>query len=98
MDVHWTETAMVHLDSIYAYIAADSERYALRTVDRITRRSMQIAEQPFSGRMVPEISLEKIREVIEGPYRILYQIKQDQIDIIAVFHGARRFPWSEVFG
>jgi len=33
---------------------------------------MQIAEQPFSGRMVPEISLENIREVIEGPYRILY--------------------------
>jgi plasmid stabilization system protein ParE len=66
MDVQWTNTAASHLDSIYAYIARDSERYALRTVDRITQRSIQIAEYPLSGRMVPEISIEQIREVIEG--------------------------------
>jgi plasmid stabilization system protein ParE len=33
MEVHWTETAAAHLDNIYRYIAIDSERYALRTVD-----------------------------------------------------------------
>jgi toxin ParE1/3/4 len=58
-------------------------------VDRLTRRSQQIAEQPLSGRRVPEYDLEQIREVIEWPYRIIYYIKPDQIDVIAVFHGAR---------
>lgn len=96
MDVQWTNTAASHLDSIYSYIARDSERYALRTVDRITQRSIQIAEFPLSGRMVSEISIEQIREVIEGPYRIVYYIKSHRIDILAVIHGAENFPWHKI--
>ncbi|MFB1490878.1 MULTISPECIES: type II toxin-antitoxin system RelE/ParE family toxin [unclassified Thiocapsa] len=88
MRVHWTETAEAHLDAIHTYIAQNSETYALRTVDRITKRSNQIAEFPLSGRRVPEYDEEHVREVFSGPYRIIYQIKPDQIDVIAVIHGA----------
>ena len=89
MTVHWTETAQDHLDAIYAYIAQDSPEYALRMIDRLTQRSRQIAESPFSGRRVPEYDMDQIREVIEGSYRIIYHIKPDQVDVIAVLHGAR---------
>ncbi|WP_022947325.1 type II toxin-antitoxin system RelE/ParE family toxin [Methylohalobius crimeensis] len=88
MKVHWTETAEAHLDAIYAYIAQNSETYALRTVDRITRRSQQIGEFPLSGRKVSEYQHDQIREVFSGPYRIIYHIKADQVDVIAVIHGA----------
>lgn len=88
MKVHWTDTAEGHLDAIYAYIAQDSSEYAKRMVDRLTRRSQQIADFPFSGRRVPEYDIDQIREVIEGPYRIIYHIKPDQIDVLAVIHGA----------
>jgi len=88
MRVHWTNTAEAHLDAIYAYIAQDSKTYALRIVDRITRRSQQISELSLSGRKVPEYELDQIREVFSGPYRIIYHIKADQIDVIAVIHGA----------
>ena len=89
MKVNWTETAEGHLDAIYAYIAQDSPEYALRMVDRITRRSQQIATFPLSGRSVPEYEIEQIREVIEAPYRIIYYIYPDQIDILAVLHRAQ---------
>lgn len=89
MKVLWTRTAEDHLDFIYEYIARDSIEYALQMVDRLTRRSQQIAEHPLSGRPVPEYQLEQIREVIEWPYRVIYYIRPDQIDIIAVIHGAR---------
>jgi toxin ParE1/3/4 len=89
MTVHWTGTAQDHLDAIYAYIAQDSPEYALRMVDRLTRRSQQIAAAPLSGRRVPEYDMDQIREVIENPYRIIYHIKPDHIDVIAVLHGAR---------
>ena len=71
MKVHWTETAEAHLDAIYPYIARDSKTYALRTVDRITRRSQQIGELPLAGRKVTEYELEQIRDVFSGPYRIV---------------------------
>lgn len=89
MTVHWTDTAQDHLDAIYAYISQDSPEYALRIGDCLTRRSLQIAEAPLSGRRVPEYDMDQIREVIERPYRIIYHIKPDQIDVIAVLHGAR---------
>ncbi len=88
MKVHWTETAEAHLDAIYAYIAQDSETYALRIVDQITRKSQQVGAFPMSGRRVPEYDLDQIREVFSGPFRIIYHIKADQIDVLTVIHGA----------
>ncbi len=89
MKVYWTDTAVKHLSAIYAYIAQNSPQYAARVVDRLTRRSEQIANFPLSGRIVPEFQTEQIREVIEGSYRIIYYIKPDQIDVLAVIHGSQ---------
>ena len=92
MRVQWTENAIGHLVNIYEYIAINSPTYGRRMVDRITRRSEQIAEQPHSGRKVPEYDAGDIRELIEKPYRIIYRIKPNQIDVVAVIHGARLLP------
>jgi len=89
MKVRWTDTALAHLDAIHRYISQDSVEYALRMVDRLTRRSQQVASFPYSGRKVPECEMELLREVIEGPYRIIYYIKAQQVDVLAVIHGAR---------
>jgi len=92
MKVYWTLNAIRHLTNIYEYIAVNSPTYAKQTVDRITRRSEQISSQPLSGRKVPEYEIEDIRELIEKPYRIIYRVKQDQIDVLAVIHGAQLLP------
>ena len=42
--------------------------------------------------MVPEYQVPDIREVIERPYRIIYRIKPNQIDVLAVFHCAQELP------
>lgn len=92
MRVHWTENAIGHLVNIYEYIAINSPTYGKRMVDRITLRSEQISNFPLSGRKVPEYDTEDIRELIEKPYRIIYRIKPDQIDVLAVIHSARLLP------
>ena len=75
MRVHWTDTAVEHLSAIHAYIAQSSAEYAQRVVDRLTSRSKQIADFPLSGRTVPEFEAAQIREVIEGPFRIIYFVR-----------------------
>jgi len=90
--VHWTDTARDHLRAIHAYIATNSPQYAAYVVDRLTRRSQQIAEFPLSGRVVPEFEVPQIRQVLEGSYRIIYYIKPDQIDVLAVIHAAQQIP------
>ena len=95
MKVYWADTALEHLRAIHTYIARNSPQYALRVVDRLTRRSQQIADFPLSGRVVPEFEHGQIREVLEGPYRIIYYIKPDQVDVLAVIHAAQQIPPSD---
>ncbi|MBI5233942.1 MAG: type II toxin-antitoxin system RelE/ParE family toxin [Deltaproteobacteria bacterium] len=92
MRIHWTDNAIAHLVDIYEYIAHDSLIYAKRMVDIITRRSEQIANFPMSGHSVLEYEADDIREIIETPYRIIYRIKPDQIDVLAVIHCAQLLP------
>jgi toxin ParE1/3/4 len=88
--VVWTDTALNNLRTIHSYIAQNSSEYAKRTVDRLTRRSEQIADFPLSGRVVPEFNVGQIRELLERPYRIIYHIRPDRIEIVGVVHMSRR--------
>jgi toxin ParE1/3/4 len=97
VNIFWTDTAVQHLSGIYGYIAQNSPAYAEIVVDRLTRRSQQIAKFPLSGRVASEFKTPQIREVIEGSYRIIYYIKTDQIDILAVLHGSQEIqPFQDV--
>ena len=95
LPVHWTATAREHLTDIHDYLARHSPQYARRVVDRITRRSQQLAQYPMAGSMVPELAMPQLRQVLEGPYWVVYHLLSDRIDVIAVFHGTRQSPWAE---
>ncbi len=60
-------------------------------VDRITKRSIQIAKFPFSGRLVTEYELNEVRQVLQGPYRVVYLIHPEahQVEVLAVIHSSR---------
>jgi toxin ParE1/3/4 len=92
--VFWTEAALSQLQAIYDYISHTSPEYALRMIDRLTKRSIQIAEFPYSGRSVPEYQSNEVREVLQSPYRIIYLVnpEQLQVEVLAVVHGARSHP------
>ena len=92
MKVHWTAAARAQLRDIHSFVARSSPQYAKKLVDRLTRRSQQIGAFPQSGRVVPDVNDVNVREVLEGPYRIIYHILDDQVDVIAVVHSARQWP------
>jgi toxin ParE1/3/4 len=79
------------VELIHNYVAQTSSDYAQRIVDQLTNRSKQIAKFPFSGRMVPEYEINEVRELIEGSYRIVYLIKDEEqmIEVLAVIHSSR---------
>ena len=89
----WSKTALRDLDSIYEYIATDSAVYAKRMVQRIMDRGKQATVFPESGRRVPESIYPNRRELIEGSYRIIYDIEDDHIFVLTVVHGAQ--DWKE---
>ena len=48
-----------------------------------------LLEQPKLGRVVPELRKEHIRELFLYSYRLIYELHEQEIQIIAVIHGSR---------
>jgi toxin ParE1/3/4 len=84
-----TETAYADLEDIENYIAQDSPAIARRFILRIFDRIDQLSEYPQSGKFVPEIHDQSIRELLLNKYRIIYQLQENKINILRVVHGAR---------
>lgn len=84
-----TETAYADLEDIENYIAQDSPTIARRFILRIFDRIDQLYEHPQSGKSVPEINDQSIRELLLNKYRIIYQLNQNTINILRIIHGAR---------
>lgn len=87
--VIWTEVARLDLDEITDYIARDSMQYAQAVLEKILETAKRIPEQPKMGRMVPELEDEVVRERFIYSYRLIYEIRGQQIIILALIHGPR---------
>jgi len=49
-----------------------------------------LSSYPKSGRIVPEYGEPSLRERIYQGYRIVYRLRADAVEIVAICHGARR--------
>jgi len=86
----WTDQAIEDLENIGNYIAENSERYARITIEKIFSRTKILESFPQVGRIVPEKNEQNVRELIEGNYRIIYEIIPEQaIYILTVYHSTR---------
>ena len=83
------------IEEIIEFISIDSVRYVERTADKIYERPKILKDYPLSGRMVPELMDEKIRELTEGSYRIIYEIiSETEITILTVHHSSKQLDIS----
>jgi addiction module RelE/StbE family toxin len=96
MKLYWTETARLDLQGIRRYIETDNPAAAKRWVQRLRERAQNALHAPLAGRAVPELSREDIRELIEGNYRIVYQVFADRLVILTVFEGHQLLPQGKV--
>ncbi|PCJ87829.1 MAG: plasmid stabilization protein [Flavobacteriales bacterium] len=96
--VNWTDQAIEDIGNIAEFIAKDSLKYAKIQTQRFFERAEILEKHLKSGRIVPELNDESIRELILGNYRIIYKIvSETQIDILTVHHSRRPIENSPVF-
>jgi|AntRauTorcE11898_2_1112593.scaffolds.fasta_scaffold11177_2 addiction module RelE/StbE family toxin len=92
MKIIWTAKAERQLDQIFAYIASDSELYAYRLVNQIINRAESLSEFPAKGQQVPEYQRKDIRQVIVKPYRVVYLLQDQAVEILSIIHGRQLMP------
>ena len=87
----WSPRAVADLEEIRAFIAADSQAWADLTVRRLVAAVERLQRFPASGRVVPERQSTELRELVSGPFRIVYRRRADVVEIATVFRGSRDF-------
>ena len=90
--IRWTDQALADLESVHEYISRDNVKAAERTIDNIVR-GLETAEAfPDCGRKGSRVT--GTRELILAPYIVVYRVKPDCIEVLAVIHASRRWPRS----
>ncbi len=91
MDVVWSDEAEADLDAVYHWFLRHSETAARQQVRRIREQTASLSQFPDIGRVIPEFSNPRLREVIEGDYRIMYERFVDRVEVFAVINGRQSF-------
>ena len=94
MRVKWSRRAKRDLLSIGDFIARNSPEIARRFTQKLVDRAKQASRFPDSGRIVPEYGQRNLRELIEGNYRIVYEVdrKRRSVTVLTVFEGHKLVP------
>jgi toxin ParE1/3/4 len=89
-----TPQSMDDLEEIVTFIAKNNSEGARTFGNELIDRALSIATFPEIGRVVPETGESGVREIIHGPYRIIYEIFRDveAIYVLRFWHGARGEP------
>ena len=96
MKILWTKEALLRLNEIEKYISRDNPIAAIEFVDKLISVAETLIDNPKKGRVVQELSLENLRELIHKNYRIVYLVKKNSIDILTVFEGPQLLKKGEV--
>ncbi len=86
---------MADLEAIGDFIARDDAGAAQGLVTRIAASVEQLGDYPHLGR-AGRISGTRELVVPNTPYVVPYRVRSDEVEVLAVFHGARR--WPDAFG
>lgn len=88
----WSATAVANLREIADYIALDKPNAARRWAQPLAAMGDRAVALPFAGRRVPEFGRDDVRELIKRGYRVIYQVSDEQVEILAVTEGHRQLP------
>ncbi len=96
MKIMWSPLSLQRIREIADYIASDSIIAANKWIDSIFDKVELLKSNPDIGRVVPEIEITDIRELLHGNYRIIYVHTPQRIAILTIRHFKQILPTNEI--
>jgi toxin ParE1/3/4 len=92
LPVRWAQAASLDLIEIVEFIKRDRPEAARKLGHSFLTEATSLRRNPRQGRVVPEL-LEKgisdYREKVVSAYRLIYAVRTEYIDVVAVLDGRR---------
>ncbi len=98
MKLKWSPLALERVNDIASYIALDKPIAAENWILELFERVERLPKHPRSGRKVPELGIDRIREIMHNAYRVIYAIddKTKLIEILTVRRGSEMLHKDEI--
>ena len=91
MRVRWLRVALVNLLEAAEYLERENPTAATASLERIVKAVYRLEHYPAIGRAG---RIEGTRELVVAgtPYVIPYRVRGQYVEILRVFHSARKWP------
>ena len=84
--LRWTSDAIAQLTNIIKHIQRDNPEAALKVIQGIYASAKRLETFPNVGRTGER---EGTREMVHAPYVIVYRLKDDVAEILAIWDGSQ---------
>ena len=91
-DVVLSRFAENDLKEIIAYFSDINPEYTRELYNKIKTKILELKTFPNRGKIVPELEKQgiiKYRQILEGNYRIIYSIKNSNVNILIIIDSRR---------
>ena len=92
MEIIFTDRFLDRVEECTDYIVLDHVPTTIEWARGVFEQCQKLSDQPESGRIVPEFRRPEIREIIHGNYRLVYELKTNQIDMLTIWHTRQMLP------
>lgn len=94
MKVVWTQRVQARLQAIRAHMRKADPRAADKVVRTLVKKSRRLGWPGMarSGRSVPESADPDVLELVVAPYRVIYTVLPQRIDVLTVMHERQLLP------
>jgi toxin ParE1/3/4 len=92
LPVRWSRSASLDLIEIIEYIQLDRPAAAREIGRSIRAAALHLRDNPRRGKAVPEFldrGVADYRQILIFPYRLIYTVSTDSLDIVAVIDSRR---------
>ncbi len=88
--IEFAESALGDFEELRTWYAEQGvAEIGQRLVAEIFTQLEQLAAFPESGRIVPELGLSAVRELLHPPFRVVYRIGPDKIWVVRIWRSER---------
>ena len=88
--LRWSTRGLAELQATVDYVAVDAPANAQAIATLAFQKAESLRDQPRLGRKLPENhGPREIREVFVYRWRLIYEVTDNMVTILALHHGAR---------
>lgn len=84
--LHWTSKAASDLVRLYEFLSPLNKQFAAQIVQSLSKAPNNLQSHPRLGERLEEFDPREIRRIVIGDYEMRYEIQQETLYILRIWH------------